>query len=56
MPAGKLWTVRDRFGNEIHLTRERWEHIIDPDNHADVEFFFELVAETIRLGRRLRPL
>jgi hypothetical protein len=33
MPGGKLWTQRDRFGNEIYLTRERWAHIIDPDNH-----------------------
>jgi hypothetical protein len=26
MPDGKLWTHRDRFGNEIYLTRERWAH------------------------------
>jgi hypothetical protein len=52
MPDGKLWTQRDRFGNEIYLTRERWAHIIDPDNHPEVAPFFEYVAETIRLGRR----
>jgi hypothetical protein len=52
MPAGKAWTVRDRYGNEIYLTWERWSHIIDPDNHAEVEPFFDRVAETIRLGRR----
>ncbi|MBI5650595.1 MAG: hypothetical protein HZC40_09150 [Chloroflexi bacterium] len=52
MPGGKLWTQRDRFGNEIYLTRERWAHIIDPDNHPEVAPFFDEVAETIRLGRR----
>jgi hypothetical protein len=52
MPSGKAWTVRDRYGNEIYLTWERWGHIIDPDNHAEVEPFFDRLAETIRLGRR----
>lgn len=22
------WTVRDRYGNEIYLTQERWEYIL----------------------------
>lgn len=52
MPDGKFWTRRDRFGNDIYLTRERWAHIIGPDNHPEVEPFFDYVAETIRLGRR----
>lgn len=52
MPSGNAWTVRDRYGNEIYLTWERWSHIIDPDNHAEVEPFFDRLAETIRLGRR----
>jgi hypothetical protein len=52
MPDGKLWTERDRFGNDIYLTRERWTHIINPDNHPEVESFLDYVAETIRLGRR----
>jgi hypothetical protein len=34
MPDGKLWTQRDRFGNDIYLTHERWAHIID-DNERD---------------------
>lgn len=25
--SGKRWTVRDRYGNSIYLTQERWEHI-----------------------------
>lgn len=52
MPNSKLWTQRDRFGNEIYLTHERWDHIIDPDNHPEVESYFHLLRETIRLGRR----
>lgn len=52
MPGGKLWTQRDRFGNDVYLTRERWSHIIDPDNHPQVEPYFAYVRETIRLGHR----
>ncbi len=56
MPDGKLWTQRDRFGNHIYLTLERWSHVTDPDNHPEVESFFDYVAETIRLGRRRQDL
>jgi hypothetical protein len=49
---GKMWTQRDRFGNDIYLTHERWRHIIDPDNHPEVESYFDYVRETIRLSRR----
>ncbi len=52
MSGGKLWTRRDRFGNDIYLTHERWAHIVAPDNHPEVAPFFEYIAETIRLGRR----
>jgi hypothetical protein len=52
MPNVKLWTQRDRFGNDIYLTRERWAHIIDPDNHPEIEAYLNYVKETIRLGRR----
>jgi len=36
---GKRWTVRDRYGYEIYLTEERWEHIIDPENHPEMEAY-----------------
>jgi hypothetical protein len=52
MPDSKLWVHSDRFGNEIYLTEERWRHIIDADNHPEVEAHFEYIAETIRRGRR----
>lgn len=31
--SGKRWTVYERDGRPIYLTRERWQHIIDEDNH-----------------------
>ncbi len=49
---GKAWTVTDRYGNQVYLTWERWAHIIAPDNHLEVEPYFDYVAETIRHGRR----
>jgi hypothetical protein len=52
MKRGKLWVQIDRFGNEIYLTGERWAHIVDPDNHPEVEHFFDYLRETIRLGHR----
>jgi hypothetical protein len=52
MTTGKIWTQRDRFGNDIYLTHERWRHIIASDNHAEVEPFLDRLRETIRLGRR----
>ena len=52
MPDGQLWIQRERFGNEIYLTRERWQHIIEPDNHPEVEPYLDYLRETIRLGQR----
>jgi hypothetical protein len=56
MSKGKFWTRQDRYGNQIYLTRERWAHIIDPDNHPEVEPYFAYVAETIRSARRKQEL
>ena len=36
MVGGRRWTVRDRYGNEIYLTQERWDHIIEPTNHPEM--------------------
>jgi hypothetical protein len=52
MPDGKLWIQEDRFKNEIYLTYERWQHIIDIDNHPEMEPYLDYLRETIRLGRR----
>lgn len=52
MADGKLWVQSDRFGNEIYLTAERWQHIIEADNHPEVESYFDYLAQTIWRGRR----
>jgi hypothetical protein len=36
---GRAWTIRDRCGNEVYLTWERWEHVIE--FHPEMEPFFE---------------
>lgn len=52
MTSGKAWTQTDRYGNSIYLTWERWAHIVDPDNHPEVEPYFDLIKETVQEGRR----
>jgi hypothetical protein len=39
MTASIRWAVRDHYGNEIYLTRERWEHIVEPINHPEMSDF-----------------
>lgn len=56
MNSGRRWTVRDRWGNEIYLTDERWYHIIDPMNHPEMINFEEHLKDTIRLGQRQQDL
>jgi hypothetical protein len=46
------WTVQDRYGNNIYLTQERWEHIIDPINHPEMEYYEEELKETVHTGAR----
>lgn len=52
MISGRLWTVRDRFGNEIYLTEERWEHIIEPINHPEMTNYEDHLKIVIRSGQR----
>lgn len=56
MAAGRRWVVRDRYGNDIYLTHERWEHIIEPINHPEMSAYEEHLKETIRSGRRKQDL
>lgn len=42
--------VRDRYGNEIELTDERWRHIVT--YHPELEDCRDEVLETIRKGVR----
>lgn len=46
------WTENNHFSNAIYLTHERWEHIIDANNHPEMADFEEHLKKTIRLGRR----
>jgi hypothetical protein len=52
MAVGRRWTERDRYQNDIYLTQERWEHIIDPINHPEMSAYEEQLQETIRSGQR----
>lgn len=52
MLDGIRWTVRDRSGNTIYLSEERWHHITEPENHPDmIDREIEL-KQTIQSGRR----
>ena len=46
------WKIRDRYGNEIYLTEERWQHITTSINHPDMVNYEEHLKTTIRRGRR----
>src|SRR5687767_5601804 len=50
--SDRRWTVRDRYGNDIYLSQERWEHIIEPINHPDMADYEEHLKETIQSGYR----
>jgi len=56
MTGGRIWTVQDRYGNEIYLTDERWHHIIEPINHPDMVRLLDELQETIRTGHRKQDL
>jgi len=42
--------IRDRYGNQIELTDERWQHIVT--YHPELEDCRDQVLETIRKGTR----
>lgn len=46
------WSVKDRWNNEIVLTDERWQHIVD--GHWELDKLLDEVLRTIRLGRANR--
>jgi len=57
MHSGIRWTVTDRYGNSIYLTEERWQHIIEPLNHPEVEDYEDYLQLTLKQGRhRQEPL
>jgi hypothetical protein len=44
------WTVRDRRGNEIYLTEERWQHVLE--RHEELAGLLNQVLDTLRHGQR----
>jgi hypothetical protein len=52
MAAPVRWMERDRNGNEIYFSQERWEHIIAPENHPEMAACESQLRDTIRYGRR----
>ena len=46
----KKWLVRDRNGNEIYLTEERWHHIVE--SHRELRHHREDILATIQRGHR----
>jgi hypothetical protein len=44
------WIVRDRFQNEIYLTQERWEHILE--GHDELVGRLDDLLDTVRYGQR----
>lgn len=49
---GIRWVEKDKYGNEIYLTDERWEHITNPMNHSEMFEYESELRETIRSGSR----
>ena len=49
-----MWKVIDRWKNEIVLTQERWEHIVD--HHWELEGCLNDVLKTIRVGKRKQEI
>ncbi len=48
----RRWTTRDRYGNEVYLTQERWQHIVEDINHPELEDYEDYLLDTIQTGRR----
>ena len=52
LASGRRWTVPDRYNNEVYLTHERWEHIIDSINYPEMAAYEGHLQDTIRSGQR----
>ena len=49
---GRRWTIQDRDGNPIYLTEERWQHIVEANNHPEIADYEDHLKQTIQSGRR----
>ena len=52
MKSGIRWAVRDRYGNQIYLTEERWEHITEAINHPEMIDYEDELQMTMRWAVR----
>ena len=52
MATGRRWVVRDRYGNDIYLTQERWKHITGAISHPEMSTYEEHLKETVQSGKR----
>jgi hypothetical protein len=52
MTVGRRWMIHDRYGNDVYLTQERWEHIIEPMNHPEMSSYEEHLKEAVQSGKR----
>jgi hypothetical protein len=50
MERERRWTVRDRQGNSIYLTDERWAHILE--GHPEMALHEESLRTAVRSGAR----
>jgi len=50
MTSDVRWSVRDKNGRAIHLTEDRWQHIVE--RHPEMSDHEEGLQRTIRVGRR----
>ena len=50
--TGIRWKTHDRYGSEIYLTNERWQHITTSINHPDMVDYEQHLKLTIQHGRR----
>ncbi|HXV63627.1 MAG TPA: hypothetical protein VEK15_23200 [Vicinamibacteria bacterium] len=50
--GGIRWTARDRYGNDVYLTDERWRHITESWGHPEMAQFEDELRETVRAGDR----
>jgi len=44
------WTIKDKYGNSVYLTQERWEHIIESINHPEIKNYEAELQATIKTG------
>lgn len=52
--GGQRWTVKDRYGYEIYLTDERWQHIVD--GHPEMRDCEVWLKQVVQTGSRTQPL